>query len=198
MTPKLLINFIVDAKITPAKDLQSLLDTMKQAKVFYIQVLLKNIETIEQLREYSQLFKKFRSAKYVDYTIWVDDGSTAQVKPDVVEMVRDIRGMLHVEPTKEFKNVKKNAGTTIAAYIDTLVRGIATKQEDLEYKEFETWHYHGIEALPTFTQLMEYSEEQIMTYNFDALKIMKAPGGMKRGFERVLNDYKTVPRLSQD
>ncbi len=59
MIPKILLNFVVDAKSVKAKDLESTFDIMKQAKVIYVQVLLKNIETIEQLREYSTALRYF-------------------------------------------------------------------------------------------------------------------------------------------
>lgn len=198
MIPKIVLNFVVDAKTTPAKGLQSTLDVMKQAKVNYIQVLLKNIETVEQLIEYSQLFKKFRSARYVDYTIWVDDHyeSIAQVKPDVVAIIQAVR-----EPSSPAQMVSekgKKAVAVAAPYVDKLVAGIATKQEGIGYKALETWNYYGLEAYPDFTQLMSYNDEQLVEYNAEALKKMRAPQGMINGLERVLNDYKIVPKLGED
>ncbi len=132
--------------------------------------------------------------RYIDYTIWVDDHAQSKAKPDVLNMVKEIRGMNLVVPPIISEDKKKKP-IAVVTPLDKFVMGLATEDNGCGYDEVDTWNYSGLDLEPSLDQIMTYSDEQTIIHNNTAVKKMKAPRGMINGLERVLADYKAVPRL---
>lgn len=73
MIPKLALNFTVSSDST--MDFISLFDRMRANKIIYVEVILNGITKLDEIIKFSDLFKKMRNTKHIDYTIWISAGS---------------------------------------------------------------------------------------------------------------------------
>jgi len=169
MIPKLALNFSID-KDTTTEYLLDLFNKMRASKVIYVEVVIRNVTTLNEMEKFIGLFKKMRNSKHIDYTIWIEVGS---------------------DPMKAHELF------LAANKLDKLVMGIASLTEITDLPNLLITMNNM--SYPDIQEIMMFSDDRAMENSLKAINDIHAPEGMKRGLQRVIDDYaKIYSRLKQE
>lgn len=161
MIPKLALNFIVNKDTTI--DFPVLFKQMRDSKIIYVEVILTDMDTLDEVKKFMALFKNMRNTKHIDYTIWIDVGADPNRAHD-----------LYLQANK----------------LDRLVMGVASLVDVDNIPNLLV--YMNNMAHPSIHDLMLYTDPQSLKHSQQAIDHIHAPDGMKNGLKRVIDDYAKI------